>query len=82
MTTTTIRVSTKTQQTLRQLAAQAGMPMQDVVDQAIELYRRKQLLDAANAAYAAIRDQPAVVQEMMDERAAWDVTLADGLPED
>jgi predicted transcriptional regulator len=82
MATTTIRVSTKTQQTLRQLAAQAGLPMQAVVDRAIELYRRTQILNAANAAYAALRDQPAVLQEMMDERAAWDATLADGLPED
>jgi predicted transcriptional regulator len=82
MTTTTIRISTKTQQTLRQLAAQAGVPMQDVVDQAIELYRRKQLLDAANRAYAALREQPAAWQELLDEREAWNVSLADGLPED
>lgn len=82
MTTTTIRVSTKTQQTVRHLALQAGLPMQEVVDHAIELYRRKQLLDAANAAYAAVQAQPAMLHEMLEERAEWDATLSDGLPED
>lgn len=82
MTTTTIRVSTRTQQTLRHLAAQIGVPMQDVVEQAIELYRRKQILDAANAAYAAVRSEPQASRELLEERDQWDVTLADGLPEE
>ncbi len=53
--------------------------MQDLVDQAIELYRRKQLLEAANAAYAALRSQPMAIQEMQQELVEWDSTLADGL---
>lgn len=82
MPTTTIRVSTKTQQTVRHLATQAGMPMQEVVDHAVELYRRKQLLEEAHAAYAAVQSQPAMRHEMLQERAEWDATLADGLPEE
>lgn len=82
MTTTTIRVSTKTQQTLRQLAQRAGMPMQEVVEQALELYRRKQLLDSANVAYAALRQDSTQWQEWTTERDEWDATVADGLEDE
>jgi predicted transcriptional regulator len=82
MTTTTIRVSLQTQHNVRRLAAQAGISMQEIVEQAVELYRRKQLLEAANAAYAAVRSQPAKHQALHAELAEWDTTLADGLPED
>jgi len=53
--------------------------MQEVVEQAVEQYRRQRLLAAANAAYAAVQADPAAQQELREERAAWDVTLADGL---
>ena len=79
MVMTTVRVSEKTHATLRELASQVGAPMQEVVDRAIELYRRQHLLEATNAAYAALRSDPAAWQELETERAVWDVTLADGL---
>jgi len=76
---TTIRVSEKTRATLHELARAAGTPMAEVVAQAIELYRRQQLLDAANLQYAALRADPAAWAEVQAERAVWDATLADGL---
>lgn len=77
--TTTIRVANSTRDSLHDLARQAGLPMQEVVAQAIELYRRKLLLAEANAGYAALRESPAAWREVQEERAAWDATLADGL---
>jgi hypothetical protein len=37
------------------------------------------LLDAMNAAYAALRKDPATWADELGERALWDGTLADGL---
>jgi len=53
--------------------------MQEIVEQAVENYRRQQLLAAANIAYAALRADPDAWAEMEAERTAWDATLADGL---
>ncbi len=76
---TTIRVSEKTRATLRDLAVAKGVPMHEIAEKAVELYRRQQLLEATNAAYAALRRDPAAWQELQDERAVLDGTLADGL---
>lgn len=79
--TTTIRVSRKTRDRLHDLAKRSGVPMQEVVDKALELYYRQGLLAATNAAYAALRANPTSWQEAQDEMAEWDVTLSDGLEE-
>lgn len=79
MSTTTIRVSTKTRETLNALARTAGLSMQQVLEQALEVYRRQQLLEATNAAYEALREDPESWHEFEQERHDWDATLADGL---
>lgn len=81
MATTTIRVTWQTHQLLQQLARQADRPMQAVLTEALEQYRRQRLLEAANAAYAAVRADPAAWATLEQERAAWDDALADGLEE-
>ena len=55
MTTTTIRVSLRTRDLLQELAQTSGSSMQAVLEQALEQYRRQQLLEETNAAYAALR---------------------------
>ncbi len=77
--TTTIRVSVKTRDLLHDLARTAGVPMQEIVEQALEQYRRQQLLAATNAAYAAIRVDSEAMQEWQAEQTEWDATIADGL---
>jgi hypothetical protein len=47
-----------------------------------ELIRRRQLLAEANAAYAALREDAPAWEAFEAERAEWDVTLEDGLPEE
>lgn len=79
MSTTTIRISVRTHEMLQELARTAGASMQEVVERAVELYRRQRILAATNAAYAVLQADPAAAQELKEERAAWDVTLADGL---
>lgn len=79
LSTTTIRVSLKTRDRLQELARRSGVSMQEVVEQALDLYRRQQLLAATNTAYAALRAEPDAWQNHQAERAEWDATLNDGL---
>lgn len=79
--TTTIRVSTHTRDLLHQLAQQSGTSMQSVLELALEQYRRQQLLEATNAAYAALQADTEARAGLERERNEWDQTLADGLEE-
>lgn len=77
-----VRISDRTQDVLKVLATEAGEPMTEVVDRAVEAYRRRHILERTNAAYAAMRASPEAWREELEERAAWDGTLADGLEGD
>ena len=77
MATTTLRVSLHTRDVLQELAQTSGRSTQAVVEQAIEQYRRRQLLEATNAAYAALRAAPEAWAQLEQERLAWKQTQAD-----
>ena len=79
MSTTTIRVAPETHEILRALAGQENISIQSVVHRAVAEYRRRQILTEGNAAYAALRADPAAWADEMEERQAWEATLADGL---
>jgi predicted transcriptional regulator len=78
---TTIRVSLPTRDLLEELARTSGSSMQAVLEQAVEQYRRQLLLEATNAAYAALRATPEAHANLEQERLAWEQALADGLEE-
>jgi predicted transcriptional regulator len=79
MGTTTVRVSEKAHRKLRELAAAEGVPMQAALENALDEYERQRFFDAADAAWAALRNDPVAWAEELEERRLWDVTLADGL---
>ncbi len=79
MSTTTIRVSTRTRELLQELAHRSGISMQSVLEHALEQYRRQQLLEATNAAYATLQTDAVAWADLERERMDWDQTLADGL---
>ena len=79
--TTTMRVSFRARDLLLGLAHTSGSSMQAVLEQALEQYRRQQLLEATNAAYAALRTAPEAQANLEQECLAWEQTLADGLEE-
>ncbi len=79
MASNTVRIDSSTHKTLQKLSAQTGQKMQEILGEAIELYRRKLFLEKANAAFAALKADPQAWKEEQEERAAWDVTLLDGL---
>jgi hypothetical protein len=79
MASATVRISEKSRQTLRELAAKTGDSMQAILDRAVEEYRRERLMDEVNAAYAALRADPEAWADWQRELAVWDATLMDGL---
>jgi predicted transcriptional regulator len=79
MATTTIRISLRAHDVLQELAETSGSSMQAVLEQAIEQYRRQLLLEATNAAYAALRAAPEAWAPLEQERQAWEQTQATGV---
>ena len=73
----TVRISRDTHGKLRQLAKADHTTMQAVLAQAIEDYRRKCYLEAANASYRALRKRPRDWAIERTERKVWEGTLAD-----
>ena len=53
--------------------------MQSILEDALEQYRRQQLLEATNAAYAVLHTDAEAWADLEYERREWDQTLADGL---
>jgi hypothetical protein len=79
---TTIRIRKETREALRELVAESGEKLQDVLAAAVETYRRQLLLDESNRGFAALRNDRAAWHDEQEERRAWDQTLADGLEGD
>jgi hypothetical protein len=75
MKTSPVRVKARTHSLLKQMAQHERRPIPDVLDAAVERYRRAQLFEAADVAYrrAGAKRDP--------ELDAWENALADGLPE-
>jgi predicted transcriptional regulator len=78
----TVRVSEETRNVLRDLAARTGQPMQAILERAVEDYRRRCFFEEMNRAFAALRADPQAWADELQERATWDVALADGLGEE
>ena len=82
MSALTVRISETAHQILKELAEQSGQTMMDVLDKALDEYRRKILFEQMNAGYAARRADPESWAEAEVERKLWDNTLMDGLDPD
>lgn len=74
-----IRLSRQLQKALRKLAEQEGESMQQILEKALERYRRERKLELFNEAYAKLRRDPKAWQEELREREIWDTALIDGL---
>jgi hypothetical protein len=75
--TTTIRVAITDRDLAQELATRAGRSQMEIVHEALELYRRHQLLVDMNRGFAELRRDADAWNEEMVERDAWDVTLGD-----
>lgn len=74
-----VPISEPALQLLKDLAKQTGQPMTDVLDKALDAYRRKLFFERMNAGYAELRADPKAWAEHLAERKLWEATLLDGL---
>jgi hypothetical protein len=79
MTTPTVPITEASHQLLRELSAQTGLSATEILDQALDAYRRKVFFEQLNAGYATLRADPEAWAEHEAERKLWDTTLMDGL---
>jgi len=78
MSTAMIRISEPAHRILRQLAQQDHKPMQAILEQAIEAYRRQRFLEGLGADFAVLRENENEWKAEQQERSDWDDTLSDG----
>jgi predicted transcriptional regulator len=78
----TVRIKPETHAKLRELAGKTGETLPELLDKAIEAYRRKEFLAECNRAYQALKSDPKAWAEELKERETWEATLLDGLGED
>src|SRR5437588_6903232 len=79
MSAPTVRISEASHQVLKELAEQTRQTTMDVLDKALDAYRRKLFFEKLNAGYAELRADPQAWAEHQAEREMWDATLMDGL---
>ena len=78
MASATVRINDETHKVLRDLAERTGTPMQRVLTDAVELYRRQNFLEEMNTAYASLKSNTTEWNKEMQERSLWDKTANDG----
>jgi hypothetical protein len=67
---------------LKALAEHTGDTMVEVLDKALDTYRRKLFFEQLNAGYAELRADPQAWAQHQAELKQWDATLMDGLDPD
>jgi len=82
MSAPTVRISEPSHQILKALAEKTGQTMMEVLDKAVDAYRRKLFFEQMNKGYAELREDAAAWKEHLAERKLWDATLMDGLDPD
>ena len=79
---TTIRIKREHRDILKEIAENSETSMQEVLERAIEEYRKVQFFQQLNQAYERLQSDEEAWQEELDERALWDNTLQDDLQEE
>jgi predicted transcriptional regulator len=72
--TPSIRISPRAHELLRQLAEEEQRSMQAVLDRALERYRQERFLLAANADFAALKQDAKSWKQELANRKLWERT--------
>ena len=73
MKTSTIRISGSTHKKLQEISKEERKPIQTVLDQAIEAYRRQLFLGGLSTDFANLQRNELVWLAEKKERSAWDL---------
>ena len=79
---TSVQISEKSLEIVRNISERNGLQMSDVLDKAVETYRREVFLDDTNRAFETLKEDSDSWQEELEERALWEDTLSDGVNEE
>jgi len=78
----TIPISDASHQLLNKLAEETGQTTLEVINNALDAYRRELFFRQMDAGYAELRDDSKAWAEHQAERKLWDAALLDGLDPD
>lgn len=76
-----VRVGEKTHKLLHLLSSQEKTSMQEILEKAVEDYRRKTFLDGLSDDFQSLQQDPEAWEEYEKEIELWNNTLMDGLEE-
>lgn len=79
METLTVRINRACHAKLQELSERTREPMVTILEKAVEKYRREQFLKRANAEFDRLKKDRRAWKQELQERAAWDSTVSDGL---
>jgi predicted transcriptional regulator len=78
----TVDISEALHRVLKDLAEQTGQTMMELLEKALDAYRRKLFFAQVDAGYAELQADRKAWAEHVAERELWDATLMDGLRTD
>ena len=82
MTASTVDISETSRDLLRDLAKKAGQTTAEVIEKALDTYRRQVFFDNLNKGYAELRSHPEAWAEFQAEQKEWEAVSMDGLDAD
>ncbi len=82
MSAPTVQISEVSYRLLKELTERTGQTEMEVLDKALDAYRRKLFFEHMNAGYAEMQADPEAWAEHLAGRRRWDATLMDGLDPD
>jgi hypothetical protein len=75
----TARISQRSSDLIQEMALLTGMPKTQVIELALETYRRHERLRLFNESYSRLRSKKKMWSEELKERQELEGTLSDGL---
>lgn len=82
MTASTVHVTEDTHRVLQMLCQQTGRSVSEILDKAVEEYRRKVFFEGVDRDFAALKADPEAWADELEERRLFENTLMDGLDPD
>lgn len=77
-----VEISEKSLEVVRHISERKGLDVSDVLDRAVEVYRRELFLEETSRSFQVLKDDPEAWREESEERALWDESLGDGVDDE
>jgi len=81
MDTTTVRINRQTYNDIKTLANKEKKKIHQIIDLAIQHYKKIQYFQELNQSYSLLRDDQEDWNEEQNGRTTWEVSLSDGIDE-